>query len=669
MTMRRAAALALLLCLAGAGPAVAAEAGSRLAAVWAGEGGDKVLRHERRAAAGPVRNSVWDGTTVRIFGARNEVVNFNLVLESAEGASEVSVSLDRLAGPGAEIRSQPARGDGVFDWVGRDIELFVVRYLQIRGLSKLSYDAYDERHIPSKLRRPLDANGNASGGWRDRPGADRFFPEIAVPHELVRTFSIAAGENQSVWVDVYVPKGVPAGTYSGQLSIREHGRVTKTIPVQLTVRDFALPDAPAAKTMVSVNPYDVSERYTGERWADGGTREYEAVLPVLRRHWQMLRRHKLTPVADPSRGYAPPPPDVRERLTGRTYLAAAGYAGPGQGLGDDVYAVGFYGGWPWKKEDAATFHRLTDDWERWFQANAPGVERFLYLIDEPDHKNAGLMAEINGWVDKLGSNPGPGRNLPTLVTMSTEHATEVLPRVNISASWYSVANTAPFQRAVEKHLANPRNRIYQYNGKRPASGSFAIEDDGVSPRMLPWAQWKKGIARWFYWESTYYFDYQTKNQRVNVWREATTFGTMDRDDPVLGRTGYNNSNGDGVLFYPGTDRQFPADSLGVAGPMASLRMKYWRRGVQDADYVALAHAANPTATRAIVERMVPKVLWEVGVAEPGDPTWVRGDISWSIDPDDWEAARRQLADLIEAKGSPKQPEIKVSAVAGAATGG
>jgi hypothetical protein len=43
---------------------------------------------------------------------------------------------------------------------------------------------------------------------------------------------------------------------------------------------------------------------------------------------------------------------------------------------------------------------------------------------------------------------------------------------------------------------------------------------------------------------------------------------------------------------------------------------------------------------------VPEVLWEYGVEDLGDPTWVRADISWSNDPDDWEAARRALAEII-----------------------
>ena len=85
----------------------------------------------------------------------------------------------------------------------------------------------------------------------------------------------------------------------------------------------------------------------------------------------------------------------------------------------------------------------------------------------------------------------------------------------------------------------------------------------------------------------------------------------------------------------------------MSGPIASLRLKHWRRGIQDVDYLSLAAAVNPARTAEIVNEMVPKVLWEYGVADPGDPTWVLTDISWSTDPDTWESARSELAAIIE----------------------
>ena len=136
---------------------------------------------------------------------------------------------------------------------------------------------------------------------------------------------------------------------------------------------------------------------------------------------------------------------------------------------------------------------------------------------------------------------------------------------------------------------------------------------------------------------------------TNVFQTAQTFGGSSSVDPVIGQTGWNYTNGDGVLFYPGTDKLYPADSYGVNGPFASLRLKYWRRGIQDVDYLTLAAAIDPAATQNIVNRIVPKVLWEYGVDNLSDPTYVHPDISWSNNPDVWEAARAQLAGIIAAR--------------------
>ena len=53
------------------------------------------------SSGGSAANSVWDGTTISLFGAGNETVSFNLVLESASADSTgVSVSFDSLTGAG-----------------------------------------------------------------------------------------------------------------------------------------------------------------------------------------------------------------------------------------------------------------------------------------------------------------------------------------------------------------------------------------------------------------------------------------------------------------------------------------------------------------------------------------------------------------------------------------
>lgn len=277
-------------------------------AVWANTGEDKVTRNELRTKTGrrPVLNQSWDGRTVRLFAAKNEVVAFNVVLEagSSTAATQVSVQFDQLAGPdGFSIRSLPAADrEGIFDWTQRDIELFYVKYLKLRGLSMLSYGTYDEQHIPERLRRHRATDGSYTGGWAQRPDRDKFYPDIAVPMETVPTFVIGANTNQSVWADIYIPKDAPAGLFTGEVLVKIAGVVTYRVPVQLTVRDFTLSDMPSSKTMLATSFHDVAERYTGTAYPSANSQQEQLTKLVMDRQMLMAHRHKISMIDDNRRG-------------------------------------------------------------------------------------------------------------------------------------------------------------------------------------------------------------------------------------------------------------------------------------------------------------------------------------------------------------------------------
>ena len=583
-----------------------------------------------------------------IFGARNEVVNFNLILESPDQTTTgVSVEFNSLAGPnGATITTQEASGDGLLNWVGRNIELFYIRYLEIRGISAFIAEGYDERHYPEDFRRPYDEYGIGSGTWFDRPHHNAFYPEIAVPLELENNFSITAGENQSIWADIYIPKNIPSGLYQGLVDIKKDGETIRQLPVELTVRNFTLPDTPSAKTMLFLSCDDVNRRFFGEPWPIDSN-IINAGTQILNKHFQMAHRHKISIIgANCGIGlgeYEDRPFDEWiPRFDGSLFTAAEGYDGPGVGVGNDIYSIGSYSSWYWKDEGEAGMHTHTNNWENWFQTNFPNVEHFLYLIDESNN-----FTQIEQWASWIESNPGIGGQLMSLVTTWVTNAFNEMPSVDIPASTGYLGDTIPVQTAVDYYLGRDDKRFYFYNGGRPGQGSFMTEDDGIALREVPWGQFKKHIDRWFYWQSTYYNNFQGGTGDTNLFQQAHTFGGCCSNSDVRGETGWNYCNGDGVLFYPGTDVVFPAESYGINGPIASLRLKHWRRGLQDVDYLTMAAQIDPVQVDQIVNNVIPKALWEYGVENPDDPTYVLTDISWSSDPDVWEEARAQLADIIE----------------------
>lgn len=640
-------------------------AATAIRAVWANDGGEKIYQEERPALErrGDVINSVWDGERISLFGAANETVSFALILETGARAAEaVEVTLARLEGRhGAVISSRAPKDTPYFP----DIELFHVGYLQLKGLSKgLAWDTYDERHLPRKCRRPHDADGEGRGGWRDRPCADRHIPDIAVPLALTTPFSIAAGRSQTLWVDIYIPKDAKPGRYRGEVVVSEKGKRVWRLPVTLEVLPFVLPDRPTARTMLAITTEDIAERYLGNAYPDPGTPAHRKLQRIIDRHYQLAHRHRISLVE----GYTPLPLMDRlmlPRLDGSLFTAARGYRGPGEGVGNNVYAVGLFGFWPWKSGDRNAMWRHADAWVEWFRKRGltDSTEFFLYLDDESKNSR-----QLERWARWLRENPGPGHALPSMATVDLLVAAREIPSLSIVATLADFGLRDRRERAARRILDDPERKLYLYNGRRPATGSFALEDDGTALRQLAWAQYKKGIDRWFYWNATYYNNTQCNDGRsdvaTDVYRQARTFGCRKGGDPLLGERGYNYFNGDGVLFYPGTDRRFPASAPSTAWPVPSLRLKQWRRGLQDVEYLALAEAVDPAATRRILQRMVPKVLWEYGVTSRRDPTWVRADISWPDEPDAWEEARRALAAIIVAgveddafvKPAPERPK-------------
>ena len=653
--------------------------------VWANDGTDKVPQEEMRANCDPysLKNSIWDGTGVSLFAGRNESVQFNMILEAPTAAiANVTVEFDTLNGEGSaageSIHSVAADGDEVFNTVGRPIENFYVRYLEIKGLSLLSYEDYDERHIPYKFRLHWTGDGFADGypyrhddgstdpdtrQWSLRPHANKHYPDIAVPIEAQGPFDIARGNSQSVWTDIYVAKGQKPGTYRGNWIVKSNGTVLRTIEVVLKVRNYTLGDTNfgvgnqgAAKTMVSLGYADIGTRYVNKAYPDNNSPEDVIVKRVRDRHVQMAHRHRLS-IIDTNEGAEVwtdqdrPRPHWQRWLSGELFTAANGYSGPGESIGNNIFVLGTYDRWrSWSgANSAAGLQAHLDNWETWFQANASGAERLFFVKDEP-RVSDGTVAQTETWTSWVTSNPGVGQAIKPFVTYNLVKSLTDIPSLGVVGDLLAVADTAAYDSALSATRARG-DKLILYNGKRPGSGSFATEDEGTSLREIAWGQYKKKVDRWYYWDSTHYVNaLATPAVSTNVFQVAQTFGKIEPAEviknPGRGVTGASYSNGNGVLFYPGTDALYPQDSYGLEGPIASLRMKHWRRGIQDVEYILLAKARNAARTQAIVDAMVPHVLWENGV-DALSPTTKRVNIGWSTVSDDWEVARCKLAEVIE----------------------
>ena len=567
-----------------------ARAGADIAAVWAVDDGTKITAEqiEHPLAAG---NGVFAPAPprVRLFALRNETVAFQVLLTGGdEDTAGVTVALDAV-GP---IDNRDATGDPDRIFVNRHIEIFAQRYVRVRERSQ---------SLP----------------WR--PGSDAapagptgMVPDALIPHGPRRPITVPARQLRGLWIDIYVPRDTPAGVHRGSVTVAVDGVPCALpacrLPVELEVLPLALPDTPAVATMlwasaVGDEPGRVMRRY----FPDIERIPADALRALRARHFALARRYRVTLVA----GVGDEPTDeLRARLTGEAFARAAGYTGPGQGVGQDLCPIHMYGG------------RLTPEeasvWSDWFATHAPAAQPFLYVHDEPGDESLFPM---------LNEAARAARPIPSFVTSPYDTRLDM----DIFAT-----PTEYYSRATAAEAASRGKRMWVYNGIRPYSGSFVIDDVAISPRVNPWIQYKYDVARWFYWEATYYEDFQGERGHIDVFSEAVNFSNRHGD----------RVNGDGLLMYPGRDLLFPAQDLGVDGPLPSIRLANWRRGIEDAGYLALARQAGHDAlVDALLEIMVPRALGHgVRADEP---------VAWPEDGERWLAARRIVFDALKTGRAPR----------------
>jgi hypothetical protein len=540
---------------------------------------------------------VWDGKRVSLFGARNEVVGFQIILQAgARGASHVDVKLPVLRhADGMTLTSAPERPDPT-DTVGIQIERYLEHYLEIRRPSPPGW-FYNETAAPRDML-----------GW---------VPDPLVPFNATgkstTPFSIDSNALQAVWFDVYIPSNAPAGVYRGAIEVREGGRDVAQVPVCLRVFSFNLPDESRFHTMIYLSDEDIMLRHS--------TRNESELKTLRARYDRLAHRHRVEFVGP----YTLPVPQEREDLvTGAAFTAARGYEGPGSGHGYRILPANFYGsgvfnGHPFVWVSTQAWGRA-DAFMSWAKRVAPDAISFLYVIDEPDRSQFPYIRQLGR---KLHSNSGIGGKLSMFVT--TEPDDVLGDSVDIWCPTSQLLNLAE-----KRRQEGFGRRVWYYNGHRPYSGTQLTDAPAVDCRVPAWACWRYGIQMWYYWHANHWrhnFETARANQDQNVWVDPVTFGEA---------TGVN---GDGVLVYAGQDAMFPAESRGIPGPVASIRLKNIRRGMQDYEYLAIARQLGLDATvTAVVDACLPRAFSEA-----------TGSVAWDEEGSSWDIQRLRLAEAIDER--------------------
>jgi hypothetical protein len=446
-----------------------------------------------------------------------------------------------------------------------------------------------------------------------------------------------------VWIDQYVPvsreMALP-GNYTSVLSIKI-GDVTKEIPVNLNVWDFALPNE---------NKFKASLQHEG--FMRAMTKEMELEI------YQLLKRNRVS-MLDPT--YEPGLQikgnsiildwkDLDERLekyfTGKAFTSDYGYTyGPGYGepietfvLPFDVFGKHGTKGWP----DIGTpdVERNPSNRAIYTECVRKVREHYRDLIDP---SKTDITVYLNGLDESYFPEAWSrmvyyGDMFRELYPEAyfridggyTEEALEIVK--NSINSWashtieYDYETVKKYQDMALKYgFTGPM--LYESKVNSWVGSSTFMDLPLVNDRAISWSCWKYRTRSWLSWGAGAGW--------VNGWYDPESWKDASKARPESeAEFTYKKINGNALLIYA------PGVIPNVNGACPSIRLKAMRNGVQEYEYLRLLAETDGNTTRAdsIVNLIIKK---------PFGPKSINNIDVWSFDHEKWDEKRIAMGKMIE----------------------
>lgn len=535
-----------------------------------------------------------------IAAARNEWESFQVVVgTSGENIQVTGAEITDLTGPdGAKIPKE-------------QVTLYREEYVRVRkstSRAELPPGLHADPLVPfvnpitGELIEPRRRVQERWGGPSKMLGQDM----VGIPFEVFR------GQNQPIWVDLHVPKDAPAGDYRGTFRVRIREKGALEIPVALTVWNFTLPDRPTHGNHFG-NFRNVARFFDVDPDSDK-FREIEL------RYCRAMVEHRLNPPIptyllpevnqDGSLAIAPERHEALKKYLAEMHISEfevprAPFARLSvAATGTDYVTIA-----PEEREKALRYYRGYFDY---LKQNGWQEGAFVYLWDEPNLKENYEQVLVLG---QLVHEASP--ELKCLVVEQTYRQDpswpDIDPAVDIWCPLWAFIDRGTIQQKIAEG-----DQVWSYTALVQRAPSYHPQYEqvkGLDPpywhidrplivyRVPTWINRQYGITGLLYWS--------TVTTVLDPW-----------NNPAFAHPGH--FNGGGYLFYPGLP-------CGVDGPVASMRLKNLRDGMEDYEYFALLQAKSGDAA---VKQFVDKVA----------PNW------WDYcrDPQVLLDVRRQLAEKIEA---------------------
>ena len=519
-----------------------------------------------------------------VAGARGETESFQLIVRAAGGKLEgVHVSYTALENEAGN--SIPADAVTLFREVFVPVRHSVRRAAEPPGLVPDPLVPFVNPYTGDPIPVPRWDGSQRVG---PRFGADRF--------------EVWPGQNQPLWVDIALPYGTPAGVYRGSIAVRADGVAEVSVPVELTVWGFDLPKGPTHE-----NHFGGFERVATYLGVDPDS---EAFHTVEDRFAAMMAGHRLNPPL-PRRLRPKAGDDGAIQVSDEQAKQIVDFVNRFHITNIDVPRAPFGDPAGADRDKAARYYQ---SWYAFLERLGWTDGAYIYLLDEPNDKEAydrvrQLAAAVDEAEPRLRclvveqpytNNPDWGVLdgavdiwCPLFGFVDEESIDRVRAQGDDVWSYTALVQTAP----------DYHPRYEEVRGDLPPF--WQIDFPVTSYRIAPWLNRRYNITGLLYWSSVYW-----DSPPRNPW-----------DDPGF-RISYN---GEGSLFYPGNE-------AGIDGPVASIRLKNLRDGMEDYEYFQILEDLGGGAeVEAIVRQAV--------------PTWG----TWLQAPDALPRLRQQLAEAIIAR--------------------
>jgi hypothetical protein len=472
----------------------------------------------------------------------------------------------------------------------------------------------------------------SNGEGRTGPWPDILIPAVdPIAHEARRAYpvDVAGGAPLVSYLEVCAGAATLPGLYRGEVVLTARGRTPAKLPIEVRVLHYTLPATSTLPTAFGFSGLSAAHAHGLD------ARDPEVVLGITERYATLALAHRIslfgmTMAAPPFKASADGHVEVDFRdydrelaplMDGTALPSGATFTslelrGPA-GKVPDAVRVAYY--------RATVAHLQARGW----------LDRlFLYAPDEPTPEKFPLVQHVAA----LAHQADP--RIRVLVTSSRQEAlveSADLWVPNIVCSFprqgrASCPREAPLAAYAPDRQKGKKLWWYQScmsHGCGPESGadtaaqagwpSYMVDHPGVLNRAMGVAAFRNGVEGELYYSTTEAYD-------KDPWQEIWRF----------------DGNGDGTLFYPGS----PAKIGGKTDvPLASLRLKLIRDGLQDYELFRLADAngLHDLAVRTAAA-LVP------------EPFHIERD------PNAWISARRKLALALDQKlAPPTQAEARSAA--------